>query len=116
MAGLDSVAGPRLYWVLLAYALCYNPTLALVNAVAFNQMTSPEKQFPAVRVYGTIGWIVAGLVVGFLGLEVDQPPRFSSRAGCSILARPLLLHAAPHAAAVARPQASTVRTFSASTR
>ena len=35
------------FWVLLAYAFCYSPTLALVNAIAFNQMASPEKQFPA---------------------------------------------------------------------
>ena len=63
-----------LFWVLLGYALCYNPTLALVNAVAFNQMKSPEKQFPAVRVFGTIGWIVAGLIVGSLGLEATATP------------------------------------------
>jgi nucleoside transporter len=73
-----------IYWVLLGYALCYNPTLALVNAVAFNQMTSPEKQFPAVRVYGTIGWIVAGLVVSFLGLEATATP-LRIAAGCSAL-------------------------------
>jgi nucleoside transporter len=63
-----------LFWVLLGYALCYNPTLALVNAISFNQMTSPEKQFPAIRVFGTVGWIVAGLVVGFLKLEATATP------------------------------------------
>ncbi len=63
-----------LFWVLLGYALCYNPTLALVNAVSFNQMTSPEKQFPAVRVWGTLGWIVAGLMVGYLRLEATATP------------------------------------------
>jgi nucleoside transporter len=62
------------FWVLLLYALCYNPTLALVNAVAFNQMESPEKQFPAVHVFGTIGWIVAGLIVGSLGVEATAQP------------------------------------------
>jgi nucleoside transporter len=69
------VTEPRaLFWVLLAYALCYNPTLALVNAVAFNQMESPEKQFPAVRVFGTLGWIVAGLLVGAMGIEATALP------------------------------------------
>jgi nucleoside transporter len=62
------------FWVLLVYALCYNPTLALVNAVAFNQMASPEKQFPAVRLFGTIGWIVAGLIVGWLKIEATATP------------------------------------------
>ncbi|HKZ31036.1 MAG TPA: nucleoside permease [Vicinamibacteria bacterium] len=62
------------FWVLLLYALCYNPTLALVNAIAFNQMASPEKQFPAVRLFGTIGWIVAGLIVGWLKVEATATP------------------------------------------
>ena len=83
-----------IFWVLLGYALCYNPTLALVNAVAFNQMTSPEKQFPAVRVYGTIGWIVAGLVVSFLGLEATATP-LRIAAGCSALLG-LFSFALPH--------------------
>ncbi|MGH7455620.1 MAG: MFS transporter, partial [bacterium] len=51
---------------LLLYNLTYMPTLALVNAVSFNQMDSPDKQFPKVRVWGTIGWIVAGLVISFI--------------------------------------------------
>jgi nucleoside transporter len=72
------------FWVLLAYSLCYNPTLALVNAISFNQMASPEKQFPAIRVFGTIGWIVAGWVVGLLAIE-DQAVPLRVAAGCSAL-------------------------------
>ncbi len=64
----------EIYWALLAYALCYNPTLALVNAIAFNQMESPARQFPAVRVFGTIGWIVAGNLVGLWGVEATAAP------------------------------------------
>jgi nucleoside transporter len=52
--------------ILLVHMLCYMPTLGLSNTVAFNAMSNPSKQFPIVRVWGTIGWIVAGISVGFL--------------------------------------------------
>jgi nucleoside transporter len=51
---------------LLGYMLLYMPTLALVNAVAFRQMADPARHFSTVRVWGTIGWIVAGLVISYL--------------------------------------------------
>lgn len=57
------------YWVILLYSLLYMPTIALSNSVAFHQMTEPGKQFPWIRVFGTLGWIVAGLLIGNLGWE-----------------------------------------------
>lgn len=57
------------YVYLLLYMLIYMPTLALVNTVSFKQMLNPGKEFPPVRVFGTIGWIVAGLLIGWLGWE-----------------------------------------------
>lgn len=70
-----NVTSPMLFfWVVLLYAICYNPTLALVNAISFNQMDSPEKQFPAIRVFGTLGWIVAGLIIGFMKVEDTAIP------------------------------------------
>ena len=54
---------------LLLHMLCYMPTLGLTNTVAFHAMRNPETQFPLVRVWGTIGWIVAGLCVSWLGVD-----------------------------------------------
>jgi len=57
------------YWVVLLYSLLYMPTIALSNSVAFSQMNDPGRQFPWVRVFGTLGWIAAGLLIGFLKVE-----------------------------------------------
>ncbi len=54
------------YPILFAYLILYMPTLALVNSVAFNKMTDPSKQFANVRVWGTIGWIAAGMLIGYI--------------------------------------------------
>jgi nucleoside transporter len=56
------------YWVILGYSLLYMPTIALSNSVAFGQMTDPGKQFPWIRVFGTVGWIIAGLAIDKLGI------------------------------------------------
>lgn len=54
------------YTYVLGYMILYMPTLALVNSVAFNQMKDPEKEFPNIRVWGTIGWILAGLSISYI--------------------------------------------------
>jgi len=54
---------------ILAYMVIYMPTLALVNSVSFKQMLNPSKEFPWIRVFGTLGWIVAGVIIGWLGWE-----------------------------------------------
>jgi len=53
------------YPYILLYMIVYMPTLALVNSVAFRQMKDPSKQFAGIRVWGTVGWIVAGLIIGY---------------------------------------------------
>lgn len=63
-AGITEVA--PLILGLLLYNLLYMPTIALANAISFHQMESPDQQFPKVRVWGTIGWIIAGLLITFI--------------------------------------------------
>jgi len=76
------LAGAVLMWVaatatdfntfvacIMGYMLLFMPTLALANSIAMRHMQAPEKQFPPVRVTGTIGWIIAGLLIGWLGWE-----------------------------------------------
>ena len=53
------------YPLVLGYMLAYMPTLALVNSVAFAQLQQPEREFGQIRVWGTIGWVVAGLVISY---------------------------------------------------
>jgi len=93
LAGLHIAGAGILFWastqtdfgsfyaVLMAYALCYMPTLALSNSISFRQMRDPSREFPAVRVLGTIGWIVAGLAIGTLGLEATAIPMQIAAAG-----------------------------------
>ncbi|HBE39855.1 MAG TPA: MFS transporter [Bacteroidales bacterium] len=71
------------YWVILLYSLAYMPTIGLSNAVAFRQMSDPGKQFPLVRVFGTVGWVIAGFMIAILGVE-QTPGTFIMAAVVSI--------------------------------
>lgn len=52
--------------LLLAHNICYMPTMSLANTLSFHNIENQEKEFPIIRVFGTIGWIIAGLVVSFV--------------------------------------------------
>lgn len=64
MYGSDSFS--VFYPYVLIYMILYMPTLALVNSISFNQMKDPAKEFSLVRVFGTIGWILAGLIISYV--------------------------------------------------
>lgn len=96
------------FWVLLAYTICYIPTISLTSSLALGQMNNPEKQFPLIRVLGTIGWIVAGLIVGFMpesisGLETIEntniPMRIAAAASLIMAIYCLFLPHTPPASA-----------------
>ncbi len=72
------------YWVILLYSLAYMPTIALSNSVAFRQMSDPGKQFPMVRVFGTVGWVIAGFMIAILGIE-KTPATFYMASVVSII-------------------------------
>ena len=86
-----------LWLVSLAFALTYNPTLAIANSLAFHNIKDATRDFPTLRVLGTIGWICAGLSVGYLlpaGSNTTNRPLMLA-AGCSV-ALGLFSFALPH--------------------
>jgi len=73
VGGFVLCAAPRfnriadhLHLALAGYNLCYMPTLGLANSLAFHHIQSQEQQFPLIRVFGTVGWIVAGLFISLV--------------------------------------------------
>jgi nucleoside transporter len=80
--GVLHLAGAALLWLaaqaadfsafypyILSYMILYMPTLALVNSISFRQMQNPQQEFATIRVLGTLGWIIAGLTIGWLNWE-----------------------------------------------
>lgn len=96
--------------VILIYMILFMPTLALANSVSFRQMQSPETQFPSVRVFGTIGWIIAGLLIGVLGWEALQQLDLTFKMAAVIaVALGIYCFTLPHTPPAGRGERRTVR-------
>ncbi len=92
---------------ILLHMLCYMPTLGLTNTLAFHNMTNAQKQFPLIRVWGTIGWIVANVVIS--KLTWDRSPNMFYLAGGSALVMGLFSFTLPHTPPPAKGQAFSAR-------
>ena len=104
--------------MLLLYNLCYMPTLALSSSLAFANLADQEKSFPRIRVWGTIGWIVAGLFISFVlsrfvtgetRAEATAMPLYS--AGIASLVLAAFSFVLPHTPPSARGQAVSARSI-----
>ena len=60
---------PAVYGLMILYCLSYFPTIALTNSLLLQNVKSAGRDFPLIRVFGTLGWIAIGLVVGFMAVE-----------------------------------------------
>jgi nucleoside transporter len=102
--------------LLLLYNLCYMPTLGLANSLAFHHIQSQEQQFPLIRVFGTIGWIAAGLFVSFalakiIGGVAEQTPGPLYTAATASILLGLFCFSLPHTPAPARGQPVSLRSI-----
>jgi len=92
---------------ILLHMLCYMPTLGLTNTLAFHNMTDSEKQFPLIRVWGTIGWIVANVTISQAGW--DTSANMFYLAGGAALAMGVFSFTLPHTPPPAKGQAFSAR-------
>lgn len=84
MAGITSFT--PLMWLMLAYSLIYAPTLALTNSIAFVNLENSEKEFGRIRVWGTIGWIAAGLALAGWRALAKSPEGYAMKGDTLLLA------------------------------
>jgi nucleoside transporter len=112
-----TTGNPTLFIViLLLYNLCYMPTLGLSSSLGFHHIADQEKDFPKIRVWGTIGWIIAGLFISFVlskfvggQAEKTSLPLYSAAIASLVLAA--FSFALPHTPAPARGQAVSARSI-----
>lgn len=94
-------------WIFLGHTLCYFPTLALTNSLALHHVTDSQKQFPLIRVFGTIGWIVAGVTLARIGWG-DQLEMFRLTAAAGVVMG-LYCLTLPHTPPPSKGKRTTIR-------
>jgi nucleoside transporter len=104
------IEGSHVPFLLLIFVhmICYMPTINLTTSLSFNNLSDSQKQFPLVRVFGTFGWIAAGLLVSFLGFDGQKGIFFLS--GIAALALGLYCFTLPDTPPPAKGQKVSVRT------
>jgi nucleoside transporter len=96
------------YGLLLAFCLCFFPSIALTNSITMQQVADPGRDFPPIRTMGTLGWIVINLIVGALQVEADTTPFLLAAGLCGAMCL-FSLVALPHTPPRARGQQITAR-------
>jgi nucleoside transporter len=95
---VTSFAG--VYSLMLAFCLCYFPTVALTNSLAMQSVKDPGREFPPIRLMGTLSWILVGNLIGFLGAEATTTPfviTAIAAAAMSLISLTILPHTPPPA-------------------
>jgi nucleoside transporter len=95
-------AFPPLFGLMLAYACSYLPTITLSNALTFRNLPAPAKQYGPIRALGTVGWVAAGLFVGFAAPAVSPLPFLYAAVSSALLAVLCLL--LPHTPPAGKPK------------
>ncbi len=101
-------SAPLFIGMIMIHALCFAPTMSLTTSLAFHHMTNQEKQFPIVRVFGTIGWIAAGWLVSLV-LHADLTPIPLYIGGVSGIVFGLYSFTLPHTPAPNKGKAVSVK-------
>jgi len=96
------------YALVLAFCLCYFPTIALTNSITMQQVADPGRDFPPIRVVGTLGWIAINNVVGWMRIEADAMQFLLASGACVVMAIYSLV-ALPHTPPPARGKQVSAR-------
>jgi nucleoside transporter len=85
----------EVYALMLAFCLCYFPTVALTNSLGMQNVKDPGTEFPPIRLMGTLSWILVGILIGYLGAEATTTP-FYITAGAAVIMAIISLTLLPH--------------------